>query len=215
MKQITFLLFLLLATNISFAQELYFEGGRSLTSFEYQSSQGNSLENLQSTAHTFMALGYRDQLFTKNLHLSLGANYAGYGALGSDDEVGNFMEWDLNYAGLNVGLYYDLFNIKNASVYLKGGMAAAFFIQGSQTLNNSVTDLKNNKDFDTTLASMQIGAGFSHPISENLSFYVQYMYGKGLDMASGDEELKISYSNVGFGLLINISKKQEIAQQEN
>jgi hypothetical protein len=62
---------------------------------------------------------------------------------------------------------------------------------------------------------MQIGAGFSHPISENLSFYVQYMYGKGLDMASGDEELKISYSNVGFGLLINISKKQEIAQQEN
>jgi opacity protein-like surface antigen len=215
MKQISFLFLFAIATNTAIAQELYFEGGRSLTSFEYQSSQGNSLDNLQSTSHTFMAVGYRNQLFKKNLHFSLGAHYAGYGALGSDDEVGNFMEWDLSYAGFNVGLDYDLIKIKNVSVYLKGGMAAAFFIQGSQTLNNSVTDLKNNKDFDTTLASMQIGAGFSHPISENISFYVQYMYGKGLDMASGDEELKISYSNVGFGLLINISKKQEIAQQEN
>jgi opacity protein-like surface antigen len=105
-----------------------------------------------------------------------------------------------------------MFKIKKASVYLKGGMSAAFFIQGSQTLNNRVIDLNNSDDFDTILLSMQIGAGFSHPVSENLSFYVQYMYGKSLDMASGDAELNIASNNVGFGLLINISKKQESAK---
>jgi opacity protein-like surface antigen len=76
-------------------------------------------------------------------------------------------------------------------------------------------DLKNNDDFDTTLVSMQIGAGFSHPISEDLSFYVQYMYEKSLDMASGDAELKIASNQVGFGLLINISKKLATAKPAN
>lgn len=214
MKKIIVVLLLLTAT-ISSAQQLYVEGGKSLTSFDYKNSQGNSLENLQATTHSFMAIGYRNQLFTKNLNLTLGANYAGYGAIGSDDAVGNFMEWDVNYAGLNVGLDYNLFNIKKASVYVKGAMSAAFFVQGTQTLKNSVIDLKNNDDFDTTLLTMQIGAGFSHPISENLSFYVQYLYGKSLDMVSGDAELKIGSNNVSFGLLINISKKQEAAKKEN
>jgi hypothetical protein len=215
MKKITLILLLLTATSIATAQQLYVEGGKSLTSFDYKSSQGNSLDNLQSTAHSFMAIGYRNQLFTKNLHLSLGVDYAGYGAIGSNNEVGNFMEWDVNYAGLNVGLDYDMFKIRKASVYIKGGMAVAFFVQGNQTLNNSVIVLKNNDDFDTALISMQIGAGFSHPISETLSFYAQYMYGKSLDMASGDAELKIASNNVGFGLSIDISKKQETAKQEN
>lgn len=75
-------------------------------------------------------------------------------------------------------------------------------------------DLKNNDDFDTTLVAMQIGAGFSHPISENISFYVQYVYGKSLNLSSGDAELKITSSNIGFGLLINISKKQATAKEE-
>ena len=212
MKKITLVLLFLTVSSIANAQQLYVEGGKSLTSFDYKNSQGNSLDNLQSTSHNFMAIGYRNQLFTENLHLSLGANYTGYGAIGSDNELGNFMEWDVNYAGLNVGLDYDMFSIKKASVYVKGGVAAAFFVQGSQTLNNRVIDLKNNDDFDSTLVSMQIGAGFSHPISESLSFYAQYMYGKSLDMASGDAELMLASNNVGFGMLIDISKKQESAK---
>ena len=215
MKKITLVLMLLTATSIVTGQQLYMESGKSSSTFDYKDSQGNSLENLQATSHNFMAIGYRNQVLTKNLNLSLGLNYASYGAIGSDDAVGNFMEWDVNYAGLNVGLDYNIFNMNKASVFVKGGLSAAFFIQGSQTLNSSVFDLKNNDDFDTALVSMQIGTGFSHPISESLSFYVQYMYGKSFDMASGDAELKIASNNVGFGLLIDISKKQETEHSSN
>jgi hypothetical protein len=209
MKKITLLIVLLTATTIATAQQLYVEGGKTISSFNYKNLQGNSLNNLQATTHSFMAIGYRNQLFTKKLNLSLGATYTGYGAIGSDDVVGNFMEWDVNYAGLNVEVDYNIFKIKKASVYVKGGMSAAFFIQGSQTLNNSVIDLKNKDDFNKTLYDFRAGFGFSHPISEDLSFYVQYVYGKSLDMASGDAELKIASNQVGFGLLINISKKKQ------
>jgi opacity protein-like surface antigen len=209
MKKITLALLLIATTTIATAQQLYVEGGKTLSTFDYKNSEGNSLENLQSTTHGFMAIGYTDQLFTKNLKLSIGVNYAGYGAIGSDDSVGNFMEWDVNYAGLNVGLDYKLFHIKKASVFVKAGVLAAFFVQGTQTLNNRVINLKNNDDFDTALVTMQVGAGFSHPITENLSFYVQYLYGKSSDIASGDAELKIASNNVGFGLLIDISKKNK------
>lgn len=213
MKKIILVLLLLVVT-IAKAQQLYVEGGKSSTSFDYKNLQGNSLDNLQSTSHSFIAVGYSDQLFTKNLHLYVGLNYAGYGAIGSDDAVGNFMEWDVNYAGLNIGLHYNVFQIKKASVYVKLASATAFFVQGTQTLNNSVIDLKNKDDLDTPLITAQLGAGFSHPISENLSFYVQYLYVKSLDMAPGPPELKITSSNVGFGLLINITKKQAIEKEE-
>lgn len=206
MKKITLALFLLTAT-ISSAQQLYVEGGKTISSFDYKNAQGNSLNNLQATNHSYMAIGYINQLFTNNLNLSAGLNYAGYGAIGSDDVVGNFMEWNANYMGLNVGLDYNLFKIKKAHIYVKGAVSAAFFVQGTQTLNNSVINLKNNDDFDTALVTMQAGVGFSHPISENFSFYAQYLYGKSTDTAKGDEELKFKSNNVGFGLLIDISKK--------
>lgn len=208
MKKITLFLVLFAATSLATAQQLYIEGGKTLSSIDYKNSQGIGLGNLQATTHSYMEMGYRNGLFLKNLNFSAGLNYSGYGAIGSENTFGNFMEWEANYVGLNVMLDYQVLKIRKMSFYLKAGTSAAFFVQGTQTLNNRVIDLKNDEDFDTTLVTMQAGAGFSHPISEKLSFYVAYVYGKSLDMASGDAELKFKSNNVGFGLLIDISKKQ-------
>ena len=159
---------LLAVTSITTAQQLYVEGGKTSSTFEYTNSQGNSLENLQATSNSYMALGYKSQVLIKNLLLNVGASYNSYGAIGSDAAVANFMEWNVDYADLHVGLDYNVFKLKKANVFIKGGMSAGFFVQGTQTLNKSVIDLKNNDDFDTTLVAMQLGAGFSHPISEDL-----------------------------------------------
>jgi hypothetical protein len=40
------------------------EGGKPIN-IDFKSSQGNSLENLQATSKSFMAIGYSNQLFTK------------------------------------------------------------------------------------------------------------------------------------------------------
>ena len=212
MNKIILLIFLCLGTT-SFGQQLYIEGGKTMSSFDYKNSQGGRLDNLQATPHSFMAIGYRKQIFIKNLNVLLGTSYAGYGAIGSDDNLGNYMEWNLNYLEFNVGLDYELFKIKEVKFYLKGTVSAEFLLQGVQTLNNRIIDLKNNDDFDKTLFDFRGGFGFSHPISQNFSFYVQYMHGKSLALKEGtavtsdQEELRIVSNNVSFGLLINIAKK--------
>jgi len=212
MKKITLLLLLLAATTIASAQQIYIEGGKTMSSFDYKNSQGGGLDNLQASPHSFMTVGYRNQIFTKNLNVSLGTSYASYGAIGSDDTVGNYMEWDINYLEFNVGLDYELFKIKKGKLYLKGTASMAFLLQGVQTVNNMVIDLKNNDNFDKTLYDFRGGFGFSYPISDNLSFYVQYMRGRSITLKEGtantpgQEELRIVSDNISFGLLINISK---------
>lgn len=97
----------------------------------------------------------------------------------------------------------------------------AFLLQGTQTVNNMVIDLKNNDNFDKTLYDFRGGFGFSHPISDNLSFYVQYMRGRSITLKEGvantpdQEELRIVSDNISFGLFINISKKPATAQPAN
>ena len=212
--KINILMLLLLTATIATAQQLYVEGGKTMSSFDYKNSQGNSLDNLQATAHSFIAIGYRNQLLIKNLHLSFGTSYAGYGAIGSDDTVGNYMEWATNYLGVNVGIDYELFKVNETKFYIKGTNSVAFLLQGTQTFNNRVIDLKNRDDFDKTLFNFRAGFGFSHPISENLSLYAQYMHGRSLNLSEGtantpsQEELRIVSDNISFGLLINISNKQ-------
>jgi len=220
MRKIALLIFLSLGIT-SFGQQIYIEGGKTMSSFDYNNSQGGGLDNLQASTHSFMTLGYRNQIFTKNLNVLLGTSYAGYGAIGSDDTVGNYMEWDINYLEFNVGLDYELFKIRKGKLYLKGTASMAFLLQGVQTINNTVIDLKDNDDFDKTLYDFRGGFGFSHPISDNLSFYVQYMRGRSITLKEGtantsdQEELRIVSDNISFGLLINISKKPATAKQVN
>lgn len=216
MKKITLLLLLLCATTIATSQQLYVEAGKSMASFEYKNSQGTKLENLQSTAHSFMTLGYRKPVLFDNMYASIGASYAGYGAIGSADAVGNFMEWDTNYLEVNVGADYEFYTYKDFTFYVKTALSVEFFLQGVQTFNNKVIDLKNS-DFDKASLDFRTGLGFSHPISENLSFYAQYVHGKTFDSASGNEKLRIKSNNISFGLLIDLGKSTEkpINKKEN
>jgi hypothetical protein len=213
MNRINLVLLILLATS-SFAQQIYIEGGKTLSSFDYKNSQGERLDNLQATPHSFMSAGYRNQIFTKKLNFSIGASYAGYGAVGSDDNVGNYLKWDTNYLEINTGLDYEIFKINKFKFYLKGTASAAFLLQGTQIINKKVIDLKNQDDFDQTVFDFRAGFGFLHTISNNLSFYLEYMNGRSLiirqvtAVTDNQETLRYLSDNVSFGLLINISKKQ-------
>lgn len=214
MKKITLLLLLLGSTIITTAQQLYLEAGKTMSSFEFKNSQGTKLENLQSTVHSFMVIGYRKPVLFDKMYASLGASYAGYGAIGSTDSVGNFMEWDTNYLEVNVGADYEFYTYKNFTFYAKTALSFEFFLQGVQTLNNKVIDLKNS-DFDKASLDFRTGLGFSHPISENLSFYAQYVHGKTFDSVTGNEKLRIKSNNISFGLLIDLVKSIEKPINEN
>lgn len=209
-KQTLQLLLFFIITSVVPAQQIYLETGKTSSSFDYKDSQGASIENLQSSDHTFITMGYRTVMM-KKLKPSIGVGYFGYGAIGSDNTIDGIMEWDANFLELNLGLDFSLFKIKKTEFYLKGSFSTGFLMRGTQSLNNEIINLKNVDDFDKAMISFKSGAGLLFPVSDDLSFYAQYMFGKSINQ-SGDsdyESLRIRSHNISFGVLINICKKNE------
>lgn len=212
MKKSYLVIIHLFFTVLLSAQQMYVEGGKALTSFDYKNSQGEKLNNLQSQMNSFMGIGYKHKIKSDRLNASVGLNYAGYGAVGSDDFFNDYMEWNLNYLQTVVGMDYTFLKLNKFSIYGKGNYAASFLVQGTQIINNNVIDLKSNSDYDKKIMhEFRIGSGFTYPISDDLSFYTQYTYGKTLPIKEGSggqsnrEELKIESNSVVFGLLINLN----------
>lgn len=208
-KKVTQLLLFFIITTATSAQQFYLESGKTLSSFDYKDSQNVGLDNLQATTHSSMAIGYRSKFISEKLKGSIGVGYSGYGAIGSDAVLEGVLEWDINYFELGVGLEYNVFKIHDLEFFLKGIATTGFLIQGTQSLNDEIINLKNNDDFNNAMISYKVGAGFLYPVSKELSFYIQYLFGKSLNQADdGDNEsLRIKTHNIGFGVLINLSNK--------
>ncbi|WP_456376496.1 hypothetical protein [Lutibacter sp.] len=207
-------LYILLIINTLFSfqansQQLVLETGKAITSFDYENSQGNQLDNLQSTNQNYMYVGYRTNMLKEFIHASFGVNYSTYGAIGSDTSVNSYFEWETSYVGLNLGLDFRLFNIKKLNFYVKGAFSSEFIIQGTQTLNNTVYDLVGEDDFDQTNYFFRVGAFVEYSISKNVNLFIQYMGGKSKQMRSSvsntdQEKLRLVTHNFGFGLFINL-----------
>tara|TARA_R110002050_G_scaffold273113_1_gene417046 strand:- start:41480 stop:42115 length:636 start_codon:yes stop_codon:yes gene_type:complete len=208
-KKIAQLLLLFIISSVASAQQLYLETGKTSSSFDYQNSQGDKLDNLQATTHNFMTLGYRFNIATiEKLKGAFGVGYMSHGAIGSDNALNGIMEWNANYLEFNASLDYSLFSIKKTIFYIKGVFSTGFLVQGTQNLNNEIINLKNVDDFNKAMISFKSGAGFLHPVSKELSVYVQYLFGKSLNQSGSTdyESLRIKSHNISFGVLIDISK---------
>lgn len=211
-KKIYYLFLLLLVSVFTkmHAQEIYFETGKSLSTFDYKNSKGEKLDNVQATSHNIISAGYAKSVFTDNLKVSLGSSYAGYGAIASDDLVGTKMKWDLNYLEFALGIDYTVAHFNSISLYLKGATSMSFLVQGSQVINNKVIDLKGNDNFDSSLNSFKIGGGIQVPATDQLSIYIQYMYGKSLSnkkyntTTGRKDSLRIQNSTISIGMAIQL-----------
>ncbi len=210
MKQKIILLSIVLAVcSQAFSQQLVIETGKAITSFDYKNSQGNQLDNLQSTNQNYMYVGYRTKIFKDYIHASLGTSYSTYGAIGSDNTLNNYFEWETSYIGLNLGLDFRFFKVKKFNFYVKGTFSSEFIIQGTQTLNNTVYKLVGADDFDQTNYFFKAGAFIEYPISKNANLFIQYMGGKSKQLRDSvlnpdQEKLRLVSHNFGFGLFINL-----------
>ena len=141
-KKYTILTVVLTINFSCYCQQLYFELGTTVSSFDYQNSQGNSLDNLLSKSKSYYGMGYRQSINdSKSLYLSLGATYNNYGAIGSESSVDNYFEWDVSYLGLKAGLGIKLFQLRDLTFFANTSIATEFLIRGTQTINNDVYNL--------------------------------------------------------------------------
>jgi Outer membrane protein beta-barrel domain len=191
----------------SFGQQLYMELGSTISSFDYQNSQGQPLDNLLSKSKTYFGMGYRQVINTqKTLFLAMGVSYNNYGAIGSESSVDNYFEWDVSYLGIKAGLDYRLFQLRDLSFYAKGSIASEFLIRGNQTINNDVYNLVGEKEFNNSILFLRAGVGLQYPISNSTAIYTGYSYGKSVLISSGKnaEKLKLNAHQFGIGFIINL-----------
>ena len=192
-----------------FSQQLYMEIGKTISAFDYKNSQGMGLGNLQSKPNNYLKMGYRDVLnHNRTFYFSIGATYNGYGAIGSDRTLDNFFEWDITYLGLEAGLDFRLFRLRDFSFYLKGSASAEFLIQGTQTVNNQVFNLVGEEEFNNHIFFLRGGLMMTYPISRNTLITANYSLGKTVLLDKGNatdqEELKLSAHQFGFGIIISL-----------
>ncbi len=201
-------LFLFLAFCFSsFCQQLYIELGTTLSSFQYENSQGQPLSNLQSTSKNYYGMGYRQNLnFNKTLFLSVGASFTNYGAIGSEGTVNNFFEWDVSYLGLKAGLGIKLFQLRDLMFLANVSTAVEQLIRGSQTINNDVFNLVGEKEFNNTILFFRGGVEMQYPVSSSFAIFAGYTYGQSVLVNSGDtqEKLNLTAHQFGLGFIINL-----------
>jgi len=195
------------------SQQLMLEGGKSLTSISFKNSQGENLENLQATTQDYISLGFRKNAVKDILHVITGVSLNSYGAIGSDNAVNNFFEWETTYLGLFAGIDIKIFNTNKLSFYFRGIASAEFLIQGSQTLNNQVFNLVGEEDFKKPHFFFRGGLITEYSISESLSVFLQYKYGQSKQLRNDSSNSNLSATrfkahDIGFGLVINLKKTQ-------
>lgn len=206
---------LIISTIFSFkgiSQELMTETGVSFTSFDFKNSQGEELDNLQPTTNNFLTIGYRQNVLKEVLHIVGGVSFNKYGAIGSDNSINLLYEWETSYIGIYLGLDVKVFSTNKVAFYLRGTASSEFLLQGTQTLNNQVFDLKGVEEFDSTNFFFRGGAIIDYAISDKLSIYTQYKYGKSTE--NGEvEKLKYISSEIGVGLVVKLNSKSKTNQE--
>ncbi|WP_299125868.1 outer membrane beta-barrel protein [uncultured Winogradskyella sp.] len=208
-KIFTTLTFVLVINISCFSQQLYFELGTTVSSFDYENSQGRPLDNLLSKSKSYYGMGYRQSINSRRtLYLSLGASYNNYGAIGSESSVDNYFEWDVSYLGLKAGLGIKMFELRDLSFFANVSVASEFLIRGNQTINNDVFNLVGEEEFNNNILFFRGGVEMQYPISRSTAIFVGYNYGKSVLISSGEnaEKLKLNAHQFGLGFIINLPK---------
>ena len=192
------------------AQELYLDGGKSVTTFKFKDALSNELNDLQSTNHSYVDVGYRGKLFTESIFFVGGLGVHSYGAVGNDS-FGNYLDWETTYASLYAGIDAEIFKIKAFSFHMKGTVGPEVMLQGTQTLNNLVFDILNEQDFDTPFVFIRGAASFEYSVSETIAVFFQYRFGRGSQINNNESGADLTYisNDYGIGLIFKLKKKDK------
>jgi len=189
------------------SQQLYMEYGQTVSSFDYENSRGQPLDNLLSQSKSYFGMGYRHPLNkAKTIFLRGGMNYNNYGAIGSENSIDNYFEWDVSYLGIKAGADVKLFQWNDMMFFASGSVASEFLIRGSQTINNDVFNLVGEEEFNNNILFLRAGLSMQYPISRSAAIVAGYNYGGSILVNSGisAEKLRLNAHQFGIGFIINL-----------
>lgn len=197
-----------------------FEYGRVISKFDYKNSDGERLANLQGSINNHLAIGWKMHFKTSKLYMLSGISYNKYGAKGSDQTLGNYYDWDVNYLGVNLGLGYEFLKTKSdfnfpyissnpgITFNIQLSVASDFLVKGTQTINNMVYDIVGVEQFDKPFIFVYGGCGVTYYATKQISVNLEYTGGKSFSVFksnSGDNE-SLNYIThiISLGVFISL-----------
>ena len=209
------LFFLFFSVN---AQELRFEYGKVMTSFLYTNSNAEKLDYLKTNTNNHLAMGWQSRfLKNNNLMYTLNLNMNKYGVQAGDTLLKNYYEWNANYIGLDVGLNFEFFRFSSYLNYfqntnkdqsfsffieLRGGME--YLMQGTQTINDDVYNLRGVEQFDKPMLTAMGGLGIVYYASGVISIYAKYNGGMSFAVFKSSDNEKLNFVNHVFSLGLSL-----------
>lgn len=204
-----FLLTFLLATTITFSQEVYFASGKNYTKYVYKDANLQSNSNLQSGTGNFYEVAFVKPLVNKNILYSFGISLNDYNAIGGN--TANSYSWDTQYFGVHGGLLYNFYsftaNSKNKIDFLvKARLNASTIIYGKQEINGIYYDLINEKEFSGIVLEPSVGLMGKYAIPSFGALSLGYNFCRSINVSNSSEE-KISFSTnqLQLGVHFNIN----------
>ena len=218
MKKLFTVLCSLLIVFTASSQIIHFETGKLLSTFNYKNSEGSALKGLKLSNQNNLGAGLRMSILYSPWHISFDALYNKYFTKGSDPVLGNYYEWDFTNLGVNLGIDYEFFkppvnyNEQHGfSVSLKISAAAEFLIDGTQNLNNQLTDLNGVEEFDKPFYFLRGGIVLNYYISKTYVVFAQYTGSMSFLIGNykNQEQLRLMSHNVNVGIAINLFQMKQ------
>lgn len=205
MKALILFISILFSALICHSQQIMVDVGRTSTQFDYLDSDKEGIENLYPSRHFSYAAGYRKSIGNR---VFAGASilFNRYGMYGSDRLYDNQYQWDVSYLGLGLALDLEVFKYRELRVFGRLGVDPEFMINGTQTINNQVFDLKGVEQFDKPFLFLRGGVGAMYCADERVAVVAKYMYGKGLPMGKSEdgERLRLNSHTFSIGLAVSL-----------
>jgi len=220
MKHTFFLFILIVSGFLSNAQQLDFEFGKVISTFDYNNSENETLQNLEPGTNIHLGLAYKHYFKETAVYMLLQSNYNKYSSLGSNSILDNYYAWDLNYVSTGLGFGYEFlregsyFNYNNINknhgftILLQTSASTDFLVHGTQTINGQIYNLKGVEQFDKPFLFANGTMGLVYYPSKSISVFGSYQYGRGFSVFKSKyqekEDLNLITHTISFGFSVNL-----------
>lgn len=199
MQKISLIILLVIGISIrSYSQDVFFKTGVNFTSYHFKDQNGKQIKGLFPGSGTSYEFGVGFPLAKDFLKYELGLSLNAYNATGGD--INNNYSWDTNYGGIkNILSFYP--TTRDLDIGILGIFGASSIISGTQVINNSRFELKNNPEFKGIFLEAGLGLSLSYDVSRKGFISLSYDYTKNLGVGKNNEEdLSFNNQRILFGV---------------
>lgn len=200
MKKLVLLITCYMATQNSFAQEVYFFTGKNFTIYDFKNSNGATNPNLKNGTGNFYELGFTQPLSDEKINVHIGLSLNEYNCVGGN--TSNSYSWDTQYLGIQSRLSYSLLDRRSSFDILPHiGINTGTIISGKQTINGTYFDLTKEKEFSGLLVTASTGIQVKYNLAAAGYISLGYTYSKGINLTNSTEQkLGFTTHQLQFGI---------------